>query len=298
MFRPGLAAAAVILLLVALTAACGSDDEAAAPTSPATSPPSSGPPATAAAPATPPPTTATGDSTEPPATTSPAPRTTAAAAATEPPTTDPPPPPTVAPPPESTTTSCSSVVHIGDSTSVGLISSSYLADPATRIDAQYRRVGVTEPILEISGARSTVETLNGQINARDLAAGLKADGFEGCWVLALGTTDTANVAVAPGGPDRAARIDRMMEAIGDDPVLWVNVKTLVGPGDAWSGENMQRWNEALVAATARYPNLRIFDWAAVVQDSWFENDEIHYTSEGYAQRGRLIAEALAVQYPA
>jgi len=156
---------------------------------------------------------------------------------------------------------------------------------------------VAEPIIEISGARSTLETLGGQPNARDVAAGLKADGYEGCWVLALGTTDTANVSVAPGGPDRAARIDRMMEVIGDDPVLWVNLKTLVGAGDAWSGENMQRWNDALTEATVRYPNLRIFDWAGVVEDGWFDDDDIHYTSEGYAQRGRLIADALATQYP-
>src|SRR5262245_18915923 len=53
-------------------------------------------------------------------------------------------------------TSCRSVVHVGDSTSVGLMSSDYLTDPGQRIDAQYADVGVTEFHDEIKGARSIV----------------------------------------------------------------------------------------------------------------------------------------------
>ncbi len=189
------------------------------------------------------------------------------------------------------------MVHIGDSTSVGLESPAYLPDPATRIDAQYRRVGASDVRLEISGARSTLETLEGQVNAHDVAVGIKAAGYEGCWVLALGTTDTANVAVAGSGPSRADRIDRMMAVIGDDPTLWVDVKTLVGSGP-WSNANMQLWNAALAEATLRYPNLRVYDWATVVPDGWFSDDGIHYTSEGYIQRARLIADALAALFPA
>jgi hypothetical protein len=189
-----------------------------------------------------------------------------------------------------------SVVHIGDSTSVGLESPAYLPDPAARIDAQYRRVGVSDVRLEISGARSTVETLDGQVNAHDIAVGIKAAGYEGCWALALGTTDTANVAVAGSGPSRADRIDRMMAVIGDDPTMWIDVKTLVDSGP-WSNANMQLWNATLAEATLRYPNLRVYDWAAVVPEGWFADDGIHYTSEGYAQRARLIADALAALFP-
>ncbi|MEO7398154.1 MAG: hypothetical protein ABIW84_06280 [Ilumatobacteraceae bacterium] len=193
-------------------------------------------------------------------------------------------------------TSCTSVVHIGDSTSVGLISPSYLPDPALRVDAQYRRVGVTDPRMEISGARSIVETLSGQVNARDTAAAIKATGYEGCWVLALGTTDTANIA-AGSGPGRRERIDRMMAVIGDDPVLWVNVRTAVGGDDFWSNANMQLWNQALTAAAPSFPNLHVYDWSAVMNPTWFSGDRIHYTSDGYAQRGRLIADALAAELP-
>lgn len=195
-----------------------------------------------------------------------------------------------------TTTSCTSVVHLGDSTSVGLVSEDFIADPAARIDAQYRRVGVIDPRMEISGARSIVETVGDQLNAEDAAAAMKAAGYEGCWVLAMGTTDSANVAVgSPTG--RADRIDRMLAVIGDDPILWVTVKTLE-PEGAWSGANMQRWNETLLAAQARYPNIRIYDWAAVVQDPWFQDDGIHYTSAGNVERARLIADALVTAYPA
>jgi len=35
-----------------------------------------------------------------------------------------------------------------------------------------------------------------------------------------------------------------------------------------------------------------------VQAAWFINDQIHYTSSGYAARGELIADALAAAFPA
>ena len=42
----------------------------------------------------------------------------------------------------------------------------------------------------------------------------------------------------------------------------------------------------------------LYDWAAVVQDAWFQDDGIHYTSAGNVERARLIADALVVAYPA
>ena len=115
--------------------------------------------------------------------------------------------------------------------------------------------------------------------------------------MALGTTDAANMH-AGGVLTAGERIDRMFAIVGDDPVLWVNVKTL-NPSDAdWANAQMVAWNEALVAAQARYPNLQIYDWAAVVQDAWFQDDGIHYTSAGNAERARLIADALLAAYPA
>jgi hypothetical protein len=207
------------------------------------------------------------------------------------PVTAPPAPPS----PPGATTGCTSVVHLGDSTSVGMVSAAFIPDPALRLDGQYARVGVTDRHLEISGARSIQETHGGNPNAANVARSYKAAGYEGCWVFALGTTDSANVAAGSRvGIDR--RIDTMMSVVGDDPVLWVTVKTLRVDGP-WRNEAMQAWNAALVAATARYPNLRLFDWAAVVPDAWFGSDLIHYTAIGFAERARLIADALAATYP-
>jgi hypothetical protein len=192
-------------------------------------------------------------------------------------------------------TSCTSVVHIGDSTSVGLMAPDYLHDPAERIDAQYARVGVTDFRNEIAGARSIVERYREQQNATEVVERQRAAGFHGCWVVALGTTDAANMA-AGATLTADQRIDRLMGVIGADPVLWVNVKTLVDQG-AWSEPHMAAWDQALTAAAARSRNLKVYDWAAVVQNEWFQTDRIHYTSAGYAQRARLIAEALASAYP-
>ena len=195
-----------------------------------------------------------------------------------------------------TRSSCRSVVHIGDSTSDGLISPDYLPDPRQRIAAQYAQVGVTRLITEISGGRSIVETIDGQPNAYTVAQQLVADGYRGCWVLALGTNDTADVYVG-STVSQAARIQRMMSVIGNQPVMWVNVRSLLTSGP-YAESQMQLWNSALLQACARYPDMRVYNWAADAQSSWFIADGIHYTSAGYAARAHLIAQALAAAFPA
>jgi len=194
------------------------------------------------------------------------------------------------------TSSCDAVIHIGDSTSDGLTSTSYLPDPETRIDAQYARVGASVQHFEISGARSIVETYEGQPNAYDVAQAWRADGYRGCWILALGTNDSANAFVAPE-TDSTDRIERMMSAIPDDPVLWVNVRSLETSGP-YANENMRAWNRALFDACPRHPNMRVFNWAAAVKDEWFIDDGIHFTTPGYAARARQIADALVEAFPA
>jgi lysophospholipase L1-like esterase len=61
---------------------------------------------------------------------------------------------------------------------------------------------------------------------------------------------------------------------------------------------MLAWNRALIRACARYPNMRVYDWASAVKNSWFIPDGIHFTSRGYAARARRIARALAEAFPA
>jgi peptidoglycan/LPS O-acetylase OafA/YrhL len=192
-------------------------------------------------------------------------------------------------------TSCREVVHIGDSTSEGMISASYLPDPARRLTAQYQDVGVLTVRTDISGARSVVETLPGQVNGYDVARTLVSGGYRGCWVIALGTNDTADVAIG-SNTARMTRIQQMMAAAHGQQVMWVDVISLLA-GGPYSEANMQLWNASLRAACARYPNMRIFDWASLAQPGWFINDGIHYTSAGYAVRGQQIAEGLARAFP-
>jgi peptidoglycan/LPS O-acetylase OafA/YrhL len=198
---------------------------------------------------------------------------------------------------ESEKTSCKKVIHIGDSTSEGLDSPEYLPIPSQRIDAQYEEVGTKEEILEISGARSIEEQFEGEPNAQEVAEAWKAEGFAGCWVLAMGTNEAANVAAGSTVGERE-RIDKMMAIIGDEPAMWVNVRSLVEAGDPYSKENMEKWDEELVLACAAYPNMRVYDWASDVKDAWFIEDGIHFTSPGYAARSQLIAQALAHAFPA
>ncbi len=193
-------------------------------------------------------------------------------------------------------TSCRSVVHIGDSTSEGMISSNYLPDPAQRLRRQYIRVGIRDVQLEITGATSIVETLPGTVDAYRVAQRRRQAGFSGCWVIALGTNDTADVYVG-SSISLTQRIRRMMSVIGQQPVMWVNAKTLNSSGP-YAESNMLRFNRALVQACSAYPNMRVYDWAAVAQTKWFIPDGIHYYSSGYAARAHLIADALAQAFPA
>jgi lysophospholipase L1-like esterase len=193
--------------------------------------------------------------------------------------------------------SCNSVAYIGDSTSEGMVLPNYLPDPGHRLGAQYARVGAKEQYFEISGARSIVETLSEkQASGYAIARDLKAHGFQGCWVIALGSNDTANVYVG-SVVGLEARIRRMMRVMGDQPVLWITVKSLLDTGP-YSEKNMRHWNRTVVDACAKYPNIRVFDWASLAEESWYISDGTHFTSQGYRHRARLSADALAHAFPA
>jgi hypothetical protein len=170
-----------------------------------------------------------------------------------------------------------------------------LPNPAQRIPAQYHDVGVRTVHTDISGARSVVEVLPGQINGYDAAQAAYASGFRGCWVIALGTNDTADVAVG-SNVGLLTRIERMMKAAHGEPVMWVNLRSLLVNGP-YSEANMLTWDNTLLRACARYPNMRVFNWAAYAKTKWYISDGVHFTSAGYAVRGRMIAQALARAFP-
>lgn len=197
---------------------------------------------------------------------------------------------------DSQKTSCTKVVHIGDSTSEGLDSAEYLPNPKERIENRYAEVGVKETHMEVQGARSIEERYEDQPNAQEVAEAWKAEGYKGCWVLALGTNEAADVA-AGSSVGLEERIEKMMNIIGDEPVLWVNVKTLPDAAEFYEESGMKEWDEELEKACLRYPNMRIYNWAGDVKDAWFINDGIHFTSPGYAARAELIAQGLAHAFP-
>lgn len=193
-------------------------------------------------------------------------------------------------------TRCTRVVETGDSTSEGLISPAYLPNPADRIQAQLRDVGVIDYHPEIEGAQSTLETYDGQPNAQARVSAEWESGFRGCWIFGLGTNDSANQAVG-STVDSDQRIRSMMNLVHGEPVLWITVKTLLST-TPYEDSFQQKWNAALERACLVYPNMRVYDWRSEVQDSWYIADKIHYTSEGYQQRAKRIAHALARAFPA
>ena len=194
-----------------------------------------------------------------------------------------------------TKTSCRSVVYIGDSTSEGQTSTDYIPNPLLRLPAQLGMVGVANTDPEISGGRSIVETINGDPNAATVAQQQVAGGYKGCWIVAMGTNDVADVAVG-SNVGMTARISRMMSIIGSQPVLWVDAITLLS-SSPYSEQGMQRWNQDLLAACRRYPTMRVFDWATRAKRQWFIPDGIHYYSPGYIARDRAIAHGLVKAFP-
>lgn len=194
-------------------------------------------------------------------------------------------------------TSCKSVVYIGDSTSEGMTSADYLPKVSQRLGPQLKRIGVKRLYNRISGARSIVETFDGIPNGYMVAKKLHAAGFNGCWIIALGTNDAADIA-AGSHVGRDARIQRMMSVIGTQRVLWVSVRTLADAPAYYEESNMKLWNQALLRACPAHPHMLVFDWASVVKPSWFIGDGVHYTSTGYMHRSHDTAVALARAFPA
>jgi hypothetical protein len=198
------------------------------------------------------------------------------------------------PPP--TKTSCRSVVYIGDSTSDGEASAEFVPNAKLRAPAQLSKVGVKNAHMEVSGARSIHEIYKGIPNAAMVARRHVAAGFHGCWILALGTNEAADVAAGSTFGLRP-RIAQMMSIIGHQPVLWINEITLPEASAYYRESGMRRWNADLLSACNRYPTMRVFDWAAHAKPSWFIPDGIHYTPAGYIARTRLIAHALVKAFP-
>jgi len=185
---------------------------------------------------------------------------------------------------------CRFVAHVGDSLT---------AQTLEPMRTAYVDAGATAQ-LDAYGGRAILQKLPADPKTgKQAALDLVKSGFNGCWVVALGTNDTANVA-AGASYTRAQAIDEMMKAIDPGakaPVMWVNTFTTKTTG-SWANDNMRLWNEALSKALARWPNLKVFDWASLAAKGVAPfSDGIHHTTAGYAVRNKAIAEAYVGMFP-
>ena len=126
-----------------------------------------------------------------------------------------------------------------------------LPNAADRIDAQYKLFGAKTVYTDILGARSIVERWNNQPNAEDGLKTRQAAGFDGCWVLAMGLNEAANQAVG-GNTPLDKRIDILMQHVGNEPVMWLTVKTLLTK-TAYAENQMVKFNDALVRGLSAVP---------------------------------------------
>ncbi len=102
-------------------------------------------------------------------------------------------------------------------------------------------------------------------------------------VISLGTNDDPG-AVSPFADD----VREIVKLAGSGRcVIW---SSIVRP--PYNGVSYARYNEVLQRAAWRYPNFRVFDWAALARThpSWFGSDGVHPTAAGYRVRAAAVAK--------
>lgn len=196
---------------------------------------------------------------------------------------------------------CTRVIHVGDSTSLGIFNPDMLPDPADIGDNQYLQHGARDVVKSVFGGRNTTEGFEDYPSAVDSVAELLGQGEpEGtCWVIATGVNDAANIS-AGANYDEETRIRMMLDQLKGQRVMWSTAKTRLNTGH-WNDANMVKFNDVLRSVTKEYPTVVVWDWASEVAKhmDWFlDGDDVHYNAEGNAARGRLFAAALAQAFPA
>jgi hypothetical protein len=101
-------------------------------------------------------------------------------------------------------------------------------------------------------------------------------------VVSLGTNDSADDAA---GFRRQVREALSIAGVARC-VVWVNL--------AVSWESFAPLNDVLVEEASRVDNLRVVDWAALLEEhpDWLAADGVHGTEDGYRARARAVADAV------
>lgn len=191
-------------------------------------------------------------------------------------------------------TSCNELRYVGDSISVGMVSALQVPDAKERLSARLADVGVKQASIDVSGGRAVFEPFQGRPTTLDVLPA-SSKGYTGCYLMAVGSNDAGNVGAGADRPLRL-RIDTVMKRLGGRPTLWPMVAS-ERPGTPYSKENLDAFNRELIAATKRYPNLRVYDWASERDTSWMEGDGIHDRRIGSRERAFMYAKALTVAFP-
>jgi hypothetical protein len=203
------------------------------------------------------------------------------------------------PPRQPRRTACKSVILVGDSTSEGLYGPESALSPKQNLAGRLKHVGVRRFVGAISGARSIIESYEGQASGEDVIEQQIRAGYRGCWIIALGNIDAATVAkYAPNTTSIADRIRTVMRTIPKhSPVMWMTTRTILTDGD-FRESVYPAWSSGLVRACGKYRNMRVYDWASAYKTAWIGPDGIHATTTGYRHKAYLMARAMVAGFPA
>lgn len=115
-----------------------------------------------------------------------------------------------------------------------------------------------------------------------------ANGSPAAVLVALGTNDLQH-STRPAF--HAARIRELLDAIGDVPVVWVDVFR----ADQRHYPRLSiTYNRLLRRVTAEYPNVvAVVDWHSLVtaNRTWMAFDRLHLQASGYRARAQVYVEA-------
>ncbi|MEO5975432.1 MAG: GDSL-type esterase/lipase family protein [Ilumatobacteraceae bacterium] len=106
-------------------------------------------------------------------------------------------------------------------------------------------------------------------------------------IVALGSNDLQQSA-KPAFHE--AQIRELLAAIGDIPVVWINV---LRTDTSYYPRRSAMFNRVLLRIAPEYPNLIVVDWASMLaaHPKWFAYDKLHLQPRGYKVRATVYVQA-------